>query len=170
MFSKIDVFMIIRDHLSTLKDNHTKKTSWTDFLLFFGLPLVLSVGVVSAGVVLDKDLVNLLIAIFSIFVGLLFNLLLLIFDIAEKQSSNSAFNGNQKKFKNILREIYVNISFAILVSVISIAALLLFFLRIKVEFVSFLGYSLFLIFLLTLLMILKRIYKLLSYQFDNLSP
>jgi hypothetical protein len=185
MLNRINISKIIKDHFLTLKSNKTGKVLFSDIFIFFGAPFLASFFLVRFSVLLDKDIVNLLITIFSIFVGLLFNLLLLIFDISEKLSFNKNQNvktqyyskvnnleSKREKFlKSILHETYVNISFCILLSILDICILLLFFIskenHIFVSVISLFSYFPLFVFILTLIMILKRVYILLSEQMED---
>lgn len=182
MFAKISVIGIVKDHISTLRSNQTNKIYYPDIFLFFCLPAVLSGLMTYTGVLLNDGLVNALITSFSIFSALLFNLLLLVYDIAGKKSNDTGISDPLEVKKNnqrgaLLREIYINVSFSILISTISVVALLTYFLKItncflwKVNICSLqwvlaaIVYYLSIQFLLTMFMILKRIYKLLAKAF-----
>jgi len=72
-------------------------------------------------VILSDQLVNVLVMSLSVFAGLLFNLLLLVYDIIGKP------NSNKRPLRAILlKELSSNISFGILISVITIILLLVF--------------------------------------------
>ncbi|ACK67046.1 conserved hypothetical protein [Rippkaea orientalis PCC 8801] len=184
MFTKISVIDIIKDHISTLKKGRTNKISYSDIILFFLLPAVISSIIVYLGIPLNDGLVNALITSFAIFSALLFNLLLLVYDISEKNSeettsSDPVENNRIDTRRKLLREIYVNVSFSILVSIVTVVILLTYFLKPnKCQFWMFdicsiqwlrvfIVYYLAIQFILTLFMILKRIYKLLSKAFNN---
>lgn len=188
MFSKISVLSIVKDHIRTLVNNRTGKISYGDIFLFFLIPAVISVALVHKDILLNDGLVNALITSFSIFSALLFNLLLLVYDIAGK----SAEQNNQSKLtdpveirkvtqrRELLREIYINVSFSILISTIIVVVLLTYFLKpnncnIWAINICSLQWLLALViyyfssqFLLTLFMVLKRIYLLLARAFDSL--
>ena len=167
MFSKINVLKIFRDHFSTLHRYKEEKVSIRDVCSFYIFPLFLSLLI---GYVLDislkKELVHILITSFSIFAALLFNLLILVYDIIVRWK-----RGTQQVSEVVvkfLEEIYINISYSILISVASVVVLILnlfnmpTWLATVVNVVSFY----FLIhFLLTLLMILKRVHILLRLEF-----
>ncbi|MGD1950347.1 MAG: hypothetical protein ACFB14_11970 [Leptolyngbyaceae cyanobacterium] len=113
------------------------------------LPMFIAlVAVYPLQVLLTENLVNLLITVFSIFAGLLFNLLILVFEIADKESdkakslilnrssyeaknSQDLLDTTQETLKDsrlvreILYETYINISFCILISIFGIMTLLL---------------------------------------------
>jgi len=167
MFSKINIGRIIRDHLDTLRDDATGQRMISDYILFFGLPLVSS-GLLLFGLSLpiDQGAVGILVTSLSVFAALLFNLLLLIYDIVRKAEGQNA--SLKEKF---LGQIYANISFAILVSILSIIVLLAAYFDLEGRFflsaASFTAYYLVSLFILTLFMILKRVHILLSREFED---
>lgn len=166
MISKINVWKIIVDHISTLNDHKTKKILRSDILLFFVYPIV------AAGLILwlcdsmRPSLVSVLSTSLSIFAALLFNLLLLVYSAIRKDEQL-----NSKSRKEFLKEIYVNISFCILISVISIVLILVYSQipnnQIAQYTFSFLIYYFVIVFVLTLLMVLKRIHVLFSKEIDR---
>jgi protein-S-isoprenylcysteine O-methyltransferase Ste14 len=109
----------------------------------------------------------------SVFAALLFNLLLLTYDIIAKASTT------EKKI--FLKEVYSNISYSILVAVITVVITLLFDImapmireidsvaityaiyRILNGFIYFIAGN----FILSLLMVLKRIHVLMSTEFNS---
>jgi hypothetical protein len=186
MFTKIDVGSIVKDHFKTLENYDTSKVHFPDIFLFFIFPSLVAFFLTSLQVLLNDAIANALITSFSVFAALLFNLLLLVYDITGKSSTSSSGPINPgaterlKKKKETLRQIYINVSFCILVSVIEVVFLILYFLKIKTcilwslnvcflpkmpPFLSFSIYYLAGLFILTMLMILKRIYKLLALEF-----
>ena len=107
MFKKINVIEIVEKHLSTLKNHRTNKIHIPDVILFVLIPLFLSLALIYFRNLLNKDMANILVTSFSIFAGLLLNLLLLVFDLVDKEGNN---NDN---IRNALEELYLNISFCI---------------------------------------------------------
>lgn len=184
MFTKISVIGIIKDHISTLKSSRTNKIYYPDIILFFLVPAAISSVMAYLGIPLNDGLVNALITSFSIFSALLFNLLLLVYDISGKNSDQTKPT-DPLEIKRIaqkhelLREIYVNVSFSILVSTIAVVILLSYFLKpsncrfwlfniCSLQWLlAFAVYYLAVQFILTLFMVLKRIYKLLAKAFHN---
>ena len=168
MFSKINVSSIISDHFKTLKNNDTNKTSFVDIGIFVLLPIVVALIFFCLDISLSESLVNILIAAFSIFVGLLLNLLMLVYDIVNKNYERQGVK--EKPLRKIyLKQIFSNISFTVFLSIIIIISLLFTFPEnYIIKCVSSLV-SVFLMsqFLLTLLMILKRVHVLLSKEFSN---
>lgn len=184
MFTKISVVGIIKDHISTLKNGRTNKLHYPDVILFFIIPAVISGLTTYLEIPLNDGLANALITSFSIFSALLFNLLLLVYDISGKNLDQTKYTDpvDIKRIvqkRELLREIYVNVSFSILVSIMTVVILLSYFLKpgncrlwaINIcsfqWLLAFVIYYLAIQFILTLLMVLKRIYKLLAKAFEN---
>lgn len=168
MIEKIDISNIVKDHISTLKNYETDKYSLWDFVLFFFVPFLIGGGLVYFHFMLTKGIVNGLVTSLSIFAALLFNLLLLIYDIIQKTENSEGIKGLKTTF---LRQIYTNISFCILVAISTVILLLISFLDIEIDLfhciLAFFVYYLVSLFILTLFMILKRIHILLSKEFEN---
>ena len=167
MFDKVNVSKIIRDHISTLKDYRTNKYKIGDFILFFVTPLFFAVIFPYFNILLTHNLISILITSLSIFAALLFNLLLLIYDIVQKSK-----NENRLKIK-FLKEIYSNISFCILIAIWAVVFLILISISdsrcstlIFLSF-NFIAYYLMVLFLLTLFMVLKRIHVLLYKEVEK---
>ncbi len=168
MFSKINVSSIVKDHISTLKDYKTKKYLILDFILFFGVPLIIAVLVfIYLGKISDTAVIVLTTSL-SIFAALLFNLLLLVYDSIRKEEKQST---TDKPRALLLRQLFNNISFGILVSVLAITLLIIYAQNLSFcilwQIISFLSYYLITLFILTLLMILKRAHILISGEFEK---
>ncbi|WP_088242294.1 hypothetical protein [Calothrix rhizosoleniae] len=169
-FSKINVIEIVANHLSTLKEYRTNKKSISDLVLFFVFPFLVSLLLVHFRVVLNKELVGVLINVFAIFAGLLFNLLVLVYDAASKASSTKGSPQAYKLKLDILEQIYFNISFEILLSLL-VVLLLAASITLKNSLInnifSALVFYLIVLFTLTFLMILKRVNVLLSREIEH---
>ncbi len=182
MLSKINIVSIIKDHLKTLKNFQSGKYYWGDIFIFFVLPLIATIILIFKDFSLKDELVQILITSFSIFTALLFNLLLLTFDIVKK---NITVNSNEENKKEnaedksefdvlqkikilLLKEIYANISYSILMSILCLVFLMLTQVEIKGIYLIIIKAFIFFIsinFLGTLFQILKRIHSLLSNEF-----
>lgn len=163
MIEKINISQIVKDHISTLKNYETGKYSFWDFVLFFFVPFLIGGVLVYFRFKLTKEIVNGLVTSLSIFAALLFNLLLLIYDIIRKTENSEGINGLKTTF---LKQIYSNISFCILIAISTVILLLISFLNIEIALLhyilAFFVYYLVSLFILTLFMILKRVHILLS--------
>lgn len=166
MLAKINFLQIIRDHLLTLRQYQgDEKLSRGDIFLFFALPGFLAIGFYwGLGLSLDSDLVSILITSLSIFAALLFNLLILVYDIITRRKNSP--QQPSKRVMQFLREIYANVSYSILVSVLAVVVLLGGLFKSLPDWVisciNILSYYLVTHFVLTLLMILKRVHVLLA--------
>ena len=88
MFENINVWVIVKDHLKTLKVYRSDKTSTEDVILFLVIPFLAALSfVLFLDYRLDVDAINALITSLSVFSGLLFNLLLLIYDLLRKENT-----------------------------------------------------------------------------------
>lgn len=166
MFKKLDVSRIVKDHVDTLRDNETNKRSAGDMFVFFGLPALFSALILYVfKTPVDRAISNILITSLSIFSALLLNLLMLIYDLVRKEEEETGPDDNSPAAR-LLREIFSNISYSILVSVFCVAILLIAYLEIKpvifLQIFSLVVYFLVLQFLLTMFMVLKRVHILLS--------
>lgn len=171
MFSKINVTKIVLDHLNTLRDNQTQRLYFGDVTIFFLVPVIISLLMIISDNLLKESIVNILITSLSIFAALLFNLLLLIYDIIKKPEKETPKARQKKK---LLEEIFANISYSILISIIGVLLSLLIFFDIRIQLfldlVNFLVYFLVIQFLLTLFMVLKRVHILLAKEFQSSLP
>lgn len=116
MSSLIDVFPIIRDHFSTLRSERTGKYMWDAVALFYGVPP--SIGIV--GILLEwrVDGVGNILAAFALLAGLLFNLLVLLFDVAVKAQSSS----DERKLQ-FAKQIQSTVTYALLTSLVTVVVL-----------------------------------------------
>ncbi|NMC60463.1 MAG: hypothetical protein GYA51_13930 [Candidatus Methanofastidiosa archaeon] len=162
-----------------------------DYIIFLGIPLVISIIFVCNNILLTKDAINTLVTSLSIFAALLFNLLLLVYDFGRKIPNEPVYSKGvketgkveidlKKKRIDFINEVYCNISFAILVSLISVGFLIVLTLTLDVgtlidsieipykAIMSGIIYFLMFVFILTMLMILKRTHNYLSTEFDSI--
>ncbi|AYH36017.1 MULTISPECIES: hypothetical protein [Pectobacterium] len=121
MSNKINILCIVKAHFNTLKDIPCKKISKLDITTFVILPISLSVFSAYNDFNLNKDLDSLLVNFGAIFTALLLSVIVLIYDqenrTLEKIRNNSKSVGEVSKSKLLLlKELYHNISYAILCS------------------------------------------------------
>lgn len=170
MFKRINIIRIIIDHFRTLRKlgSSSRWIHWKDMILFIFLPLTIAVILSGNGFSIVEYIGNLIAAI-SIFGGFLFNLLAIIYSQIDKIKTD-ADRENDKLKKTFVKEIHINISYAIVLSLLIVVVLISFSVPMRpleygwlMKRVS-LGLIYFLLghFLLTLLMVLNRVYILLK--------
>jgi hypothetical protein len=170
MLSRINIFQIIKDHFKTLRslNQNSRGIYWQDFILFILIPLVLSVVATYNDYSLQNQVTN-LIAATSIIGGFLFNLLAIIYGQIDKIKTDADTEQNYIK-KVFVKEIHINISFGIVLSIILVLTLILYSIDFKGNTIlnalnrGLLGLNYFLIteFTLTILMVVNRVYILLK--------
>jgi hypothetical protein len=166
---KANVIPIIRAHVETMSSYREEGKSPKDLAFFFGIPTVL-------GLVLDYfhfgfrlDSVNGFLNAFAILTGLLLNLLVLVFTISMSTADRADFQLR----KRVLKEVFSNVCFCILVAIIvtGTALVSLAYMR-SIPFAQTGPVATFLLtaltsnFVLSLLMVIKRMYKLITTEFD----
>jgi hypothetical protein len=172
---KIDVTRIVVAQVHTMRDNATQKYSISDLLLFYGLPVVLGVGGAYYGWKFSTDVLNALLAAFSIFAGLLLNLLILVYTLSSQTEHPAALT---KTRMALVKELHDNIAYSILVSIVLVVVTMITVAYLKVHekppeaaftgrWVTASVIFLTMNFVLTLLMILKRIYIMLNQTIDK---
>ena len=199
MFDRISVRLLVSRHIDTLYDDAyyklegIKRIPLADKFLFIGVPAIVALFMIMMGLFINENYLSIILTCLSIFAGLLFGLLPLVFELTAqiKSKLNSIIKDpiiedtlqrtktrEETKYK-IAKELFVNICFAILMSLIAI--LLALFTRLRPAFLietfrdekyyclvkyliltisNFAVYFISTVFLLTILMILKRFYLL----------
>lgn len=166
MINKINVYNIIRDNFRTLVHDSDGTRSDGDIVLFVVVPLIASAALLSLKGVFGQTTSGVLITAYSIFAALLFNLLLLVYDIVKKSASSLK--------SRFLKQVYSNISYSVFISILLIAILLAYYVSMSSPrliyakyALAFFVYALTANFLLTMLMILRRVHILLSKEFED---
>lgn len=160
--TKVNVFNIVTDHFKTLVNSNTKKISFPDVVLFFGLPLILSAALVMFCSSLISAISSQIITVLSIFTGLLINVIVLLFDMIRRD--------NDAPVKNeLLRQTLTNISYTVLISMVAIVVTIFTYIDYYPldRIFEFLTYFFMSNIFCTLLMILKRIYNLFKTEAEN---
>lgn len=164
MIDKIDIRDIVRDHYKSLSSYATGKSQKRDYMLFLGLPFVLSLLAAGLAVDINDAAVGVVITAVAILAGLLFNLLVLLHAIKSRDKTYVTAQDTKRFFA----EIYANISYAILIALFSLIPLA-FVVMINNQYaltaLNAIAVFLCVHLLLTLLMILKRIHALLRIEF-----
>ena len=172
---KIDITRIVVAQFRTMRDNSTHKYSISDLLLFYGLPILLGAGGAYYGWKFSTDVLNALLAAFSIFAGLLLNLLILVYTLSSQTEQPAALT---KTRTALVKELHDNIAYSILVSIFIVVVTMVTVAYLKMHekplesaftgrWVTASVIFLTMNFVLTLLMILKRIYIMLNQTIDK---
>ena len=168
MFQRIDIRKIISDHLKTLRriDSDSRGISGWDFILFIAIPLSIGILLATLKISLSNHVTD-LITFVSILGGFLFNLLAIIYGLIDKLKEDSLSDPLKAIF---VKEIHINISFNILLSLFILVSLLIYsFLNgvykclwqtLLYGALTAIIYFLLLLFLLTMFMVLNRVYIL----------
>lgn len=166
MFPKINIADVVKDHLATIRDYDTGRTSVSDAIVFALIPSFFSLAAVIFGRRIDESVVGILITAFSIFTALLLNLLMLIF-AAARPGQKGQSDSRAKLRHALLKELFANVSFGILTSILITVLLVAILFASSLAHIIMLGAAAFLIvnFFFTLLMILKRVHILLKNEF-----
>jgi len=186
---KIKLTKIIEDHLKTLYDNSDEKNKVSFFKginimpedrnTFFILPFIFSFVLILIGAFLNNNVSNALLIAMSILIPVLISLLMLIYNIGRDLRNDDISPRLYSHNLKLLNQIKANISFTILMSIISLIFLILWsalsdgsylsniFIVPYGEvvyngFMSLVIYWVIGINFLTLIMVLQRFYKLLS--------
>lgn len=170
---KMSIKKIIIEHLNSLKSSNAPngKLSIAEIFCFIIFPFIFAVMFTWKKILNEQD-INTIITIFSIFAGLLFNLLILILDMVRKTKEMAKDENDANRYnirKVLLKETYANISFCIVLSLVLLCLSFIFVVGVSnllIKFsISVLVYYFIITFILTLFMVLKRIYSLLSHEF-----
>jgi hypothetical protein len=170
---KINVWRIVKDHWATLRRAGRSNFSKVDVLIFYALPILAGLLPYLYEFSVSKEVYNVSITFFGIFIALLLNMQVAIFSIytrkwerpddirlAEMKATKIA------ERKQLLAEVNANISYLVLVSCVALTAFLVFF---SLEFIgstyTAASVALYCHFLLTLLMIVKRAHALFQREY-----
>jgi hypothetical protein len=171
LYDKANVLPIIRAHMATMSSARTGSPMLADYLFFFGIPVVLGGVLVATGFGFRVDAVIGFLNAFAILTGLLLNLLVLVFTISVTISSSERADVQTRR--KVLKEIFTNVCYCIIVAVVATGTALsaLSYMRSisgaqTGKGATFLLCALTANFVFSLLMILKRMYILISTEFD----
>ncbi|CAM5379534.1 hypothetical protein [Streptomyces purpurascens] len=158
MTTMIDLTPIIKDHFNSLRSHSTGKMMWMQVAFFYGPPVLLASG----GCALNWKIggVDNILAAFAILTGLLFNLLVLLFDVAAKATAGVGGTTDQNTRLKLAKELQANVTYTLLVA-LAATTILGICAGMDIEKLNrWIGAAVLLLlshFMLTLLMILKRI-------------
>lgn len=164
MSLKIDISSIIKDHFGTIVNSNDGKPSGWDWLIFMVSPIVIAYILLSLCIYFSVTFVDIVVSGLSIFVGLLFNIIVILFDIVKTDKV-------KPDKKQVVREVVINISFCIILSLFAITTAFMTQLEWGncFKYISnFITYFLVLEFFLTLLMVLKRMYYIFINELNDI--
>ncbi|MFC5358811.1 hypothetical protein [Azospirillum himalayense] len=169
MSSKINAWCIVQDHLDTLSNEQSNEKSLLDILVFYVAPLVAALLFYFMYGAIEKDAIAAAISALSIFAGLLINVLVLLYSISLRppESLNKDSVERLELEKRFLRQIFANISYAILNAVLATVLLVIsgMVAGVIAKVISSISVAFCINFVLTLIMSLKRIHMLLRRKF-----
>lgn len=120
MLSSINPLDIAIDHFKTFREWPGGAWLRADLTVQISLPVIAVIGAVASGLTLTSDGVSLLVTSLSVFVGLLFNLLVLATALKVAEPSSLIYDAARQ----LSREILINVEFAIAVAFAAILLLL----------------------------------------------
>lgn len=176
MSKKLSCGSIVTQHISTLRDNSTHEISIIDIFVFLIGPLGVAVILACFQKILSDGLLSLAVNFGAIVTALLMSVLVLVYDQESKLLSKTCKESSEEAVKNrklkLLRELYQNICFTIVMSLfVVVAAFSEMFVK-SFEQCGFVGYLLlfltaittflFINVVLTMLMIVKRFHILIT--------
>lgn len=170
MSSKINFIGLIRDHFATMRNDRTQKLSKTDIIEAYLLPIIFSAILLYFKFTLAESILNYLITSFSIFVGLLINVLVLIYSISiDDKNMNPQKSNDLSSADTLIKEIFINISYSIIISSFCVVFSILCIIAndFQKPFITSIIIFLSINFFWTLLMILKRLHILMKFKFQN---
>lgn len=184
MSGKINIAGIVRAHLATLRDHGQDRVSWIDVTVLFICPAIVAFVLFLSEAKPTSGLVGALINASAILVGLLLNLLVLMFDQRSKVSERIEklkaqaatcpkgtpdFEGLSAKLQlrsSLISETVANISFTTVLCIVSLCSLLFYsaFDETSAIFLGRITYALnafvWVNVVLTILMVMKRVFAL----------
>lgn len=178
MSSKVNIIQIILEHHKTLKDYESEQVSLSDLFVFVGIPLIIVLINIFFCLTISQELRSALINFGAIFSALLISVLVLVYDQRSKiydrrKKISLEQHPNFDALYTTLKELYHNICYGILISLLLVVFSLLQIVTVDLEFSKLNLYVInpLVVFaicstILTTLMIVKRLHKLLL-NFDR---
>ncbi|HLP27915.1 MAG TPA: hypothetical protein VK147_04680 [Candidatus Didemnitutus sp.] len=186
---KISPRHIIMDHWQTLRSYGKSKVSWVDVGMQYGAPLVIAGFWVYSTPTITSEFVATVLTVVSIMAALLLNLQVLLIGVVDKVADRyeALLNGTRGPAKNevvgdriekarrvLLAQTNSNVSYAILVCLVLIIALLASYVKEPNRLIGSIGlfiiYFLIAHFIVSFFMILQRVHVSLKSQIARLLP
>lgn len=163
MAYKIDISIIIKNHFKTLVNDNTGKPDFRDILFFIIIPIGFALLLLYHKAFINDSFIGAMIGGLSIYVGLSLNLIVLLFEIVQRESTTM--------FKKSFAEDFIaNVCFSVILSIGTIVSSLFTLIENgdiwKLLTNGICYFMLFQMFLL-ILMMMKRLYYQLIEQMDR---
>lgn len=124
---KINIIIVVRDHISTLYDDSSETFSVSDFAFFYLLPVLLGVLYFFFPFALPAEVNGALIAVFSVFAALLFSAQMALYGLSPREpaagSDETSKAREEERFRRdrkFFADVNYNVSYLILLSCISL--------------------------------------------------
>jgi hypothetical protein len=172
---KIDPTAIIADHFGTLRDENSGKLSVVDMLIFFGLPTAALVAAWLLKFNADRDVFNISITFYGIFIALLLNIQVAIFSILQRKKDppkdaklSDEYLEKISLRRRLLSQVNANISYLVFFCCVALCAFLTFYaIGNPLHVAAPVAWFLYSHFILTLLMIVKRSHALFQSEYED---
>lgn len=169
MLTKLNPSEIIWAHFRSMYRYDTGKINWAEILFHIFFPVTGSTVIYLIEENISKEVVGIVVSAASIVAGLMLNLLVLIYTLAFNTKNSQKPVPNVDDFKKLTAELLASISYSILLCialvVVSFVALSpnKIFCSLGMILTVYFGVSV----LLCLLLVLKRCYKMVSFDINN---
>ena len=112
---KVNVLPIVKDHLRTLTDARTGRLLWWDLVVFYGIPFALMLITIRFRWTISA--IDNILASLALMAGLLFNLLILLFDTAVRIRDDVSELAQHRR--RLVGEMQANVSYALGVAILA---------------------------------------------------
>lgn len=172
---KINVSSIVRDHLETLYDSRSNRTSLSDFAIFYIVPTISAIISYYFQLKLDANAYNISVTFFGIFIALILNIQVAMFAIFQRKWEMpsdkrvaASMASTLAARKRLLIELNANLSYLILVGSVALVLSLMSFIKsFDNRATPAVMVFLYVHFLLTLLMVVKRTHALFHKEYRD---
>ena len=125
--NKVNILIVIKDHIATLYDDRTNKFSRGDLAFFYLLPILLGIFYFLFPFKLPTEVNSALIAVFSVFAALLFSAQMALYGLSPRepkcgndQTSDDRERARFERDRKFFADVNYNVSYLILLSCISL--------------------------------------------------
>lgn len=170
---KINVFGIVVSHIESLQGKQGK-ISYGDVLIFYGVPVLIGILAVLLKWEVPEKAIELSISVFSIFAALLLSVQVALYSVSLRPleapsdpKKNKRFQTLKGQRRRLMKELNANISYLILLSVITVTTTLaIFFFDSPGALCGAVSVTFYSHFFLTLLMVIKRASIVFSREYE----